>query len=126
MANIPVTHRANSAAAPGAPAPRDEPLFYPAPRDEPLFYEDPVAKQHADDSSSLAPSRADEVARTLRSPTMWLLFLITLATLVGLVFMAFRLHPVDAGQVRGPADEAAPNAPLDYKAPRAPGLAAPR
>ena len=90
-----------------------------APSDEPLFARDPVAERHARDSSSLAPAQAEQSRRALRSPIIWGLGLLTLAALAGLLFMSMRLHPVEGGRVRGPGDEAAPNAPPDFKTPRA-------
>jgi hypothetical protein len=63
----------------------------------------------------MAPSRADQPRRTLRSTTMWALAVLTLGAVIATVFMALHLHPVDHGEVRGPGDEAAPQAPADYK-----------
>jgi hypothetical protein len=67
-----------------------------------------IAEQHIHDSSSLAPSRADQAATLLRSPGMWVLYLLTAFVIVGLVFMAMHLHPSDS-TVHGPADESAPS-----------------
>ena len=50
-----------------------------------------------------------------RSVSMWLLLVLTIGALAALVFMAFHLHPMPSGKVRGPGDEAAPNAPADYR-----------
>lgn len=82
---------------------------------EPLFSENGRGDQHAHDSSSEAPARADHPKLALRSVSLWLVFLLTIATFVVVAFMAFRRHPVDGGHIRGPGDEAAPNAPPDYK-----------
>jgi len=86
-----------------------------APQSEPVFMKDPVAERHAHDSSSVAIARADQWRYMLGLPATWVLLAATLAVVVGMVIMAFDLHPIASGHVRGPADEGAPNAPLDYK-----------
>jgi hypothetical protein len=68
-------------------------------------------------ASNSEPSGVAALRMASRSVTLWIFFLITIAALAGLVFMAFHPHPVDSGKVRGPGDEAAPNAPPDYKHP---------
>jgi len=50
-----------------------------------------------------------------RTAVIWVLPLVILACLAALLFIHFNTHPVDDGKVRGPGDEAAPNAPPDYK-----------
>jgi hypothetical protein len=82
---------------------------------EPLFGTDPIAERHANDSSSMAPSRAAQPGIAARSLIMWTLLLLTLGGIAMMVFIAMHRHPADGGRVRGPGDEAAPNAPPDYK-----------
>jgi len=67
------------------------------------------------DLGAIANTPADESRRLLRSPFTWVILALTVAALAALVFMAFNLHPVDSGHIRGPGDEAAPNAPADYR-----------
>jgi len=67
------------------------------------------------DVTAPAESRPEERERAARRAVAWVLPLVILACLAVMLFIHFHTHPVDDGKVRGPGDEAAPNAPLDYK-----------
>jgi hypothetical protein len=70
-----------------------------------------IAELHAHDSSSVAPSRADQPRVLLRSPTMWgLVYLPTLIVLMVLGYMLSHLHAGDPGRVPGSGDRDSPNA----------------
>ena len=82
---------------------------YTAPRAEPKnlnapFPPDAVAEQHAHDSGSVAPSRAEQPYLPLRSATMWAIMLFTLAALAALAFMIVHLHSTPATHIQGPND----------------------
>jgi hypothetical protein len=70
-----------------------------------------------DNRATDAPAVSGAEARdsAARTAVIWLLPLVILACLATMLFIHFNTHPVDSGKVRGPGDEAAPNAPPDYK-----------
>jgi hypothetical protein len=70
-----------------------------------------IAELHSHDSSSVAPSRADQPRVLLRSPTMWaLLYVPTLLVLSAVGYMLLHLHRGDPGRVPGSGDRDSPNA----------------
>lgn len=81
---------------------------------EPNSADQASPEEQQSDLGSIANTPADETRRLMRSPFTWVLLALTLTALAAVAFMAFHLHPVDSGQIRGPGDEAAPNAPADY------------
>jgi len=85
-----------------------------APNDEPTISTDPVVLGN---TSNVGPSVATgaQEARAGRTTVIWVLPLVILACLAVMLFIHLHTHPVDDGKVRGPGDEAAPNAPPDYK-----------
>lgn len=69
-----------------------------------------IAQQHAGDSSSMVPPRAQQTAVMLRSGTMWgLLYLPLIAVIAVLSFMMVNLRS-GPGRIPGSGDGASPNA----------------
>ena len=69
-----------------------------------------IAERHVHDSSSVAPSRAEQAGLLLRSPTMWgLLYLPALTVIAALAYMAIHLCP-GPGRIFGAGDRGSPNA----------------
>lgn len=93
----------------GAPLPSSARPEQPNPATE------STAAEQSADLGAIANTPGDETRRLLRSPFTWLILALTVAALAALAFMALNLHPVDSGKIRGPGDEAAPNAPPDYR-----------
>lgn len=91
-------------------APNEKMPDYVAPRIEPRnlnapFPPDDIAEQHAHDSGSVAPSRAEQPYLALRSATMWALMLFTLAAVGALGFMIVHVHSTT--HLEGPNDKPA-------------------
>jgi len=96
MNNAPIEEVSNRA-APEPPEPRN--MNAPFPPDD-------IAEQHAHDSGSVAPSRAEQPYIALRSATMWALLLFTLAAMGALGFMIFHVRSTTT-HLEGPNDKPA-------------------
>jgi len=69
-----------------------------------------IASEHVRDSSSVAPSRADQASVLLGSGLMWvLLYLPTLVAIAALSYMLLNLRS-GPGRVPGAGDRGSPNA----------------
>jgi hypothetical protein len=71
---------------------------------------DAIAEQHVHDSSSVAPSRADQPGILMRSPAMWVLYLLTAFVIAGLGYMALHTSASQAGMAHGSEKQPAPRA----------------
>lgn len=78
------------------------------------FPPDDIAEQHAHDSGSVAPSRAEQPYIPLRSATMWAIMLFTIAAVAALGYMIVHLHSTPTTHVEGPNDQPA-NVQPGYK-----------
>jgi len=68
-----------------------------------------------EERSASASARAERPHNKAHLALIGALSLTVLVCLAVFLFMSMHPHPVDEGKIRGPGDEAAPNAPPDYK-----------